>query len=146
MLLIMIYLTLINLIQGIPMQQDRPHKVVAVELTDIRSKEGKILISLYNDPESFPDNEKMMEQKILADIPGETMTVRFKKLSPGSYAIAAMHDENGDEKMNFNLLGMPKEGYCFSNNVRPKWRKPHWKEAKFEVSRRDTLLRIEMKY
>ena len=98
MLLIMIYLTLVNLIPGIAMQQDRYDKAVAVELTNIRSGEGKILISIYDDPESFPDDEKMMEQKILADIPGETMTVRFEKLSPGSYAIAAMHDENGDEK------------------------------------------------
>ncbi|MBK7290922.1 MAG: DUF2141 domain-containing protein [Chitinophagaceae bacterium] len=32
-------------------------------------------------------------------------------------SIAILHDENDDGKMNSNFLGLPKEGYGFSNNV-----------------------------
>jgi uncharacterized protein (DUF2141 family) len=88
----------------------------------------------------------MLEQKILSDIPGEKMIIRFDSLSFGTYAVAAMHDENGDEKMNFNLLGMPKEGYCFSNNIRPKFRRPTWNEAKFDIKRKTSRIYVEMKY
>lgn len=146
MLHIMIPLLVLILNTGTALPQDQHDTVVVVDLTDLRSREGKILISIYDDPETFPDDEKMMEQKILKDITGETMRIRFEQLTSGTYAIAAMHDENGDEQMNFNLLGMPKEGYCFSNNVKPKLRRPHWDEAKFEVGKKDTLIRIEMKY
>jgi uncharacterized protein (DUF2141 family) len=142
----MIPLLVLILNSGTALLQDRDDTVVVVDLTDLRSREGKILISIYDDPETFPDDEKMLEQKILKNITGETMRIRFEQLTSGTYAIAAMHDENGDEQMNFNLLGMPKEGYCFSNNVRPKLRRPHWDEAKFEVGKQDTLIRIEMKY
>lgn len=146
MLHIMILLLVLILNSGTALQQDQHDTVVVVDLTNLRSREGKILISIYDDPETFPDDDKMMEQKILKDITGETMKIRFEQLTSGTYAIAAMHDENGDEQMNFNLLGMPKEGYCFSNNVRPKLRKPHWDKAKFEVGKKDTLICIEMKY
>ena len=142
----MIPLLFLILNSGTALMQDQHDKVVVVDLTDIRSREGKIIISIYDDPETFPDDEEMMEQRILKDITGETMKIRFEQLTTGTYAIAAMHDENGDEKMNFNLMGMPKEGYCFSNNVRPKLRRPRWDEAKFKVGEKDTLIRIEMKY
>ncbi|MBR9998965.1 MAG: DUF2141 domain-containing protein [Cyclobacteriaceae bacterium] len=122
----------IMLLSGTGQQTDFKSSVI-VDLTDLRSTAGKIMISIYNDPETFPDSEKMMEQRILTNIPGEKMRIIFQDIDPGTYAVAVMHDENRDEKMNFNLLGMPNHGYCFSNNVKPKFRKPTWKEAKFDV-------------
>jgi len=132
-------------IAGSTFQQDKKYRVI-VDLTDIRSKDGNIMISIYNKPETFPGADNMLEQKIISHIPGKSMKIRFEDLSAGSYAIAVLHDENGDREMDFNLIGMPSEGYCFSNNVRPKFRKPRWEEAKFEVKNHNTRIQIAMKY
>jgi uncharacterized protein (DUF2141 family) len=130
---------------GRSFQFEYEHEVI-IELTNLRSTNGKILASIYDEPETFPKTRNMMKQKILDGIPGEKMIIQFDHLSPGTYAIAVMHDENGDEKMNFNLLGFPKEGYCFSNNVRPHFRKPTWEEAKFELDSKQKHIQISMKY
>lgn len=129
----------------IPFQGENRQGVI-IELTNLRSTEGKILASIYDDPRSFPKTHDMKEQKILTHIPGEKMIIHFDDLPPGTYAIAIMHDENGDEKMNFSLLGFPKEGYCFTNNVRPKFRKPTFDESKFELGDKNKYLHIIMKY
>ena len=117
-----------------------------VEITDIRSDKGQLMISIYNDPETFPSENDMLVQKILPDIPGEVMSIHFKNLRAGTYAIAAMHDENKDEKLNLSLIGFPKEGYCFSNNVKPKLRRPKWEEAKFDINETTNRISIQMKY
>lgn len=141
----------LNILLSILIQTGQSHpsefgNEVIIELSNLRSTQGKILISIYDEPETFPKKKNMMEQKILSNIPGEKMIIRFGRLSLGTYAIAILHDENGDEKMNFNLLGFPTEGYCFSNNVRPKFRKPTWEEAKFELKNKHKRIYISMEY
>ena len=37
-------------------------------------------------------------------------TGRFGGLRPGVYAVAVLHDENQNDEMDFNFLGMPLEG------------------------------------
>lgn len=42
--------------------------------------------------------------------------IAFGMLTPGKYAVRFYHDENGNQKMDTNLMGIPTEGYGFSNN------------------------------
>ena len=39
-------------------------------------------------------------------------------LPAGNYAVQVMHDENENNKLDTNFMGMPIEGYGFSNNPR----------------------------
>ena len=50
--------------------------------------------------------------------------IDFTGVPPGKYALVCYHDENSNGKFDENMLGMPKEGYCFSNNVKPRFRRP----------------------
>ncbi len=54
-------------------------------------------------------------------------------LPPGKYAVAAYIDNNRNGKQDKNLLGVPKEGYGFSNNVRGIFGPPKFSEAAFEI-------------
>jgi uncharacterized protein (DUF2141 family) len=56
-------------------------------------------------------------RKIKLPIANRTATASFHDLPAGTYAVAILHDENDDQKMNNNFFGIPKEGYGFSNNV-----------------------------
>ena len=57
----------------------------------------------------------------------------FAGLAPGEYAIAAFHDEDRDGDLNTNLLGMPTEGYGFSNEARGTFGPPGFDAAAFTI-------------
>ncbi|MBC7407411.1 MAG: DUF2141 domain-containing protein [Arcicella sp.] len=64
----------------------------------------------------------------------------------GTYAIIILHDENGHKKMDTNFLGIPKEGYAVSNNVRRSLiDPPKYEVAKFLHSGNSSL-KIKMAY
>ncbi len=42
----------------------------------------------------------------------------FEDIPPGRYALAVIHDENMNGKLDANWLGVPKEGYGFSNDAK----------------------------
>lgn len=107
---------------------------INVEVTNISNKNGQIVIGLYNkDDNSFGDVSKFYKSAIL-DVYSTRVIYRFKNIPNGAYAIAVFHDENGNGKLDKNFLGMPKEGYVFSNNVRPKLRGATFKESQFMLN------------
>ena len=70
----------------------------------------------------------------------------FSNLKSGKYAISAMNDQNGNKVIDKNFLGIPKEEWGVSNNVRPTLRGPTFDEAVFEVDEKSDLtlkIRIE---
>ena len=58
----------------------------------------------------------------------------FDNVEPGEYALTVLHDENGNGKLDTNLLGMPKEGYGVSNNAFRRFGPPRFREAKITVN------------
>jgi uncharacterized protein (DUF2141 family) len=71
----------------------------------------------------------------------------FDNVAPGTYAIAVLHDENSNGDMDYNIIGMPIEGYGFSNNVRARMlMAPSFKAASFEVRGEETELSIKIVY
>src|SRR4051812_17884790 len=90
----------------------------SVTIENIKGNKGSLVVALYTPETSsaFPAHpEKAFEEKIVP-IEGERQTIVFKNLSDGKYAISAVHDVNGNGKMDHNFLGLPKEGFGFSNN------------------------------
>ena len=57
------------------------------------------------------------------------MYATFENIPAGSYAVAVLHDENKNEKMDFNLVGIPKEAYGFSNNAKGFMAPPKFSDA-----------------
>jgi uncharacterized protein (DUF2141 family) len=62
-----------------------------------------------------------------------TASCIINNLPRGEYALAIFHDENADGICNLKLFGIPKEGFGFSNNFRPKLRAPTFKDCKVEI-------------
>ena len=55
-------------------------------------------------------------------------------LPAGTYGMKAVHDVNGNGKMDVNPFGMPTEPYAFSNNAVGNMGPAQWDRAHFEVS------------
>ncbi len=73
-----------------------------------------------------------------------TIELTFEDLAPGEYAIRLMHDENGNGSLDRNPLGMPIEGYGFSNNPRVM-RAATFDEARFTVPPAGTTIQIVLR-
>ena len=59
--------------------------------------------------------------------------ISFDSIFPGKYAIQFFHDENENQKMDFNLIGIPKEKFGSSNNVKPILGPPKFEKMLFEI-------------
>ena len=106
---------------------------VVVNVSGMSSAEGQIGCALFSGPEGFPmDNTKARVQWHPADPGG--VTCRFADVPDGSHAVSVAADLNGNRKLDTNFLGIPKEPWGVSNNVRPGLRAPRFEEAAFTVS------------
>jgi uncharacterized protein (DUF2141 family) len=120
---------------------------LTVEIQNIRNPEGQIILSYYNSPETwldeeFTDHEIKFSKESTKD---GKLTVIIENLEPGTYGIAFSDDENGDDKMNSNWLGIPREGFGFSRNFKVHMRKPKWEEGNFRLEK-DTTIVINVQY
>ena len=66
-------------------------------------------------------------------------------MKPGKYAFKYFHDENSNKKLDTNLIGIPKEGYGFANNIYGSFGPPDFKDTIFEV-KNDTTINCIVKY
>ena len=118
---------------------------INIEIQNIKNTTGKLSIGLYNKSENFPIISKVYKGVHL-DIDSHTLKYTFKKIPHGLYAVSVLHDENSNAKLDKSFLGIPKEGYGFSNNVKIIFLPPTFKDAKFKVSTQNINLKIKVEY
>jgi len=120
---------------------------ITVVITNLRSTDGDVLISLYDKAEGFPkDRDAIIQTAVLApDASGQVTTI-FEDLPHGDYAVAVLHDEDNSKGMSFGALHLPKEGYCFSNNVKVRFKPPKFKKTKFTLDGDDVTQKLQMRY
>jgi uncharacterized protein (DUF2141 family) len=61
-----------------------------------------------------------------------------------TYALAVIHDEDSNGKLNTNWLGIPTEGYGFSNDARALLGPPTFSAASFSYDGRSVELTISL--
>jgi len=105
--------------------------VLAVR-SDFAPVGGHVRITVYDGEANFLETAAA---KLEGEVNEEGVAlVTFAGVKPGVYAFVAYFDENGDGKLNRSIIGKPKEPYVFSNDVRPKLRKPTFDETKVAVA------------
>jgi uncharacterized protein (DUF2141 family) len=116
-----------------------------LEVSSFRNAKGTLNCRLFTDPASFPDGDGA--RTVRAPIDGAQASCAFPSLPPGTYAVAVVHDENGNGRLDKNLLGVPTEGYGVSNNRTYALSSPKWDESKFTVGAGDpVVLRVNLRY
>lgn len=116
-----------------------------VEITGTPGSEGIVHVGLCDSDEVMKDGDKItkgLQAKLNED---GTAAVTFKNLKPGDYAIKLFLDKNGNHKLDKNRLGIPKEPYGLSNNVRPRFSMPKWKALKFTVGKKGAVQKITLR-
>jgi uncharacterized protein (DUF2141 family) len=119
-----------------PLHQNSQKKLAAVQLTVIGLENdiGDIKVGLFNSAESFTGKTKDKFGGAIIKIQNKKAQYVFSNVPYGEYAIKLFHDENGDDEINTNFLGIPTESYGFSNNAKALFGPPSFEKAKFIVS------------
>lgn len=120
---------------------------LVVELKGIRSDAGSVLCGIHQKlPDvQFPDEKgSVMSFKVRAR--EGTITLVFKDVPDGDYALTAYHDENGSGEIDRNALGIPTEGYAFSNDAMGFMAPPTFEDAAVTVGAEDGVASANMNY
>jgi uncharacterized protein (DUF2141 family) len=115
---------------------------ITVQINNLKNDNGFVLLGLHNQ-ETFINTETPALNRIQGKIKNGKIKVVFKNVLEGVYAIMVVHDENANNKMDFELNGMPKEAYGMSNN-NMSYGPPVFEDAKFKVTDKNLELEIRM--
>lgn len=120
---------------------------LVVEMKGFRSDKGKALVALFASRDGFPDKAKKAVRRVQVDIVNRAAIAVFNDVAPGTYAVAVLHDEDGDRAMKTGLFGIPKEGYGASQDARGRFGPPSFGDARFAIrSGRKVTTRIKLLY
>ena len=113
---------------------------ITVSVENLSSEEGKVYFALFNEDNFI---KKAPIQGEVSEIKEGVAQITFSEVPSGTYAITAYHDKNGNQQMDFESNGMPKENYGVSNNQMNLYGPPLWEDAKFEFDGSEKELKLQ---
>ena len=126
---------------------ERAPDAIAVTVIGLRSDAGTVRCFLYDQPEDFPDSKQHVIGSAVAIPSGQRATCTFTSVGRDhDYAIVVLHDENNDAVFQKNALGMPEEGYGFSNDAHNHFSAPSFDACRVRFTRGTLPLAITMRY
>lgn len=120
--------------------------LLRVLVVGLRNDDGDLCCSLFSSAEDFPNNHDLLAVTVTSRIREGAATCEFPGTQPGTYAIVVFHDENGDGKFNRDWLGLPQEGYGFSNDAPTHLHAPSFDAASFAFTENSPELLIHIRY
>ena len=106
---------------------------------------GNVLVCVTANPKYFPDCSKDPKSHRAKVAARDASRVSFGGIDQGTYAIALLHDENANSKMDMAIF-VPKEGFGFSRNPVIMTGPPKFKSAAFSVDAAEITQQVKMKY
>ena len=130
---------------GIAANASVPTSTLDVSVTGLRSTKGNVLVCVTANPKFFPDCSKDPKSHRARVAARNAGLVEFGNMPEGTYAIALLHDENANDKMDMAVF-LPKEGFGFSRNPMVVTGPPKFKSAAFLMGDADSKQLVRMKY
>lgn len=117
-----------------------------VDVSNVRAATGLIAVTLYADNRS-----KFLAKRgslYVGRVPAVAGTTRvcIHLPAPGTYALAIYHDADGNRKFKRSVIGLPAEGYAFSNNAKTLFGLPSFGSVRFTVPHTDFETAVRLKY
>ena len=106
-----------------------------MEISNLESNKGPIYVRVLDQDE----NPVIVWTSPVINYSAE---ISFDSIFPGKYAIQFFHDENENQKMDFNLIGIPKEKFGSSNNVKPVLGPPKFEKMLINLNQNKKIIII----
>lgn len=117
---------------------------LSMDLLGLRSGRGKVLVCVTRRPDHFPDCRDDPDRRYFA-VPAHAGEIPLGVLTPGQYAIAIIHDENGNGRLD-TFAGIPREGVGFSRNPALRFGAPSFRSASFSIAGSAVEQDVRLKY
>jgi len=116
-----------------------------VHVTHLANDRGQVRLLIFQKKKGFPAHSQHALYKFT--LPAKNakkgiLTFHLPKISPGKYALVALHDENSDEQLARSFFGIPEEGVAVSNG--PPKGPPKFKKCLVSLPKHP--LSLTMKY
>ena len=118
---------------------------LSIRINGVKNASGALRIALHDGAKGFPFKRTPVAVREVQAQPG-SVTVVFDGLEAGNYAISLFHDENGNKALDTNLVGLPTEGYGFSNNARGTLGAPKFRAAGFALGATSATINVTVAY
>jgi len=113
---------------------------LTVSVVGAKARVGQVILSVFSSTENYLKEPIYNEIKPV----DESGHAQFQvALSQGVYAVSAVYDENGNDKLDTGFLGIPKELVAFSNNAKGRFGPPKFDDSSFPL-RDDLAIEIRL--
>ncbi|HKF46842.1 MAG TPA: DUF2141 domain-containing protein [Terracidiphilus sp.] len=103
--------------------------VIHVDIDGLRADKGQVVCSLYSSAEGFPKKPQNAIAQSKSPVANHHSECTFSGIQSGTYAISVFHDENSNNRLDTNFLGIPREGVGASNNAKGCFGPPNFHDA-----------------
>jgi len=117
---------------------------LTIEIHNIEVLKSNIRIGIFDKHGTFLKEASVFKGYIIP-VKKTTERIVINDLPKGEYAFIIYQDKDSNGKLNENAIGVPKEPFVFSNNVRPKFSKPTFEECKFSLTS-DRVIKVRLDY
>ena len=116
-----------------------------IDITNMRSAKGMVVACLTARANTFPKcaNDPAA---LRVKVPATASHLVFRDVKPGRYAVALLHDENGNGKADRAITMIPREGFGFSRDAKVRMGPPKFDDAVFVMPPRRQDMTIKMRY
>lgn len=115
---------------------------ITLTINGVESAQGRMMIAVYDSEAAFDKTDAVRAMSI-RPVAG-SMTVPIADLEPGEYAVMLFHDVDGNEKLDTNMLGMPREPWGGSLEGKSVFGAPGWDDTRFSLGADGRAVRIDL--
>ena len=117
---------------------------LTVTVAGVHGGPGKVVFGLYVDPKEWPKGHAAYDA--VAPTGDDSAVYVFKALPPGRYALTGYYDENNNGKMDFSFIGLPEEGFFFSNDRSPGLSTPSFDACAVTIGDNDSAMTVHIQH
>ena len=122
-------------------------QILDVRIQNISNTKGQLCIAIFTDEAGFRVEKTYWETKCpKALVVNGSFELKIP-LIPGNYGLSVLDDNNWNGKMEYNLFGIPREGFGFSNYYQKGIFRPSFGDFSFTLEKNETKqILVKMKY
>ena len=129
-----------------PINAEPAGTTVTVSVTNLRNTDGVVRACMTGDEHRFPRCQDATHGYRTVVRAGQATTLRFDNVTPGTYAIAILHDENDNGRADRALSMVPREGFGFSRDAPVHMGPPDFDDAAIAIGSSPSRQTIRMRY
>ncbi len=119
---------------------------LSIQVVELENSTGQVILDIFSSETGFPTKPEKAMKRVKATIKNKTASFNILDLPKGEYAFVIIHDENMNNELDANWVGMPSEGLGVSNNAKGRFGPPSYKDSKFNLTTKTINTKIVMQY